>query len=186
MKSYKQLVEACDHCHCKKCQCSDVEKAQRKEYDDQSKAFAKDRKALAKEKAVAYTESVEVNELSTDLLTSYKEKAGQQASSADAGATGALKANSPSGNALAKRLHDLSNKRYKGINTATKKQFANDSKLTPQHESVFDWKNDKSPNKSVTKTKTGLVHKAKEPMDNDDDFKTEVGFDRKMEKMKKP
>ena len=56
-------------------------------------------------------EEVEINELSSELLARYKEKAGVAATAADKA-----------------KKYDLGHKRFKGIIKATFKQFANDAK----------------------------------------------------------
>jgi hypothetical protein len=56
-------------------------------------------------------ETEQIDELSTDLLARYKEKAGMAASAADKA-----------------KNYDLGHKRFKGIMKATFKQFANDAK----------------------------------------------------------
>lgn len=61
--------------------------------------------------ATVHREEVEINELSSELLARYKEKAGVAATAADKA-----------------KKYDLGHKRFKGIIKATFKQFANDAK----------------------------------------------------------
>lgn len=100
--------------------------------NDEFKAELKDAidKSLGKKKAkvadaavqaveVQKEEVEQIDELSTEKLAQYKKAAGASASAAD-----------KAGN------FELGNKRFKGINTATKKQFANATKVNEDVEQI--------------------------------------------------
>jgi len=102
---------------------SDASWAAAKEKEKEDRLIPKDKKTLdsiramlAKEKKPV-KESSDINELSTDLLAAYKTKAAASAKEADA-----------SGN------YAKGDKRFKGINKATNKQFDNDLKKHGQYQ----------------------------------------------------
>jgi hypothetical protein len=102
---------------------SDASWAAAKEKEKEDRLIPKDKKTLdsiramlAKEKKPV-KESSDINELSTDLLAAYKTKAATSAREADA-----------SGN------YAKGDKRFKGINKATTKQFDNDLKKHGQYQ----------------------------------------------------
>lgn len=134
-RSYSEENDMCNVCGQTPCNCTHIEEAvdpsevasNPKAYDAKTvktayyhkKASESDKKVLArhldsyhgpKEWRKPVKEEI-VNELSTDLLTRYKEKASAAATAADKAGK-----------------YDVGHKRFKGIMKATFKQFANDAK----------------------------------------------------------